>query len=100
MSRVWWLGVAVALVAACSSAGAATIPVASFTVTSPVMEQGGELPQQYTCDGSSTTASFTATTSPELSSAIRPSSRSIRQTQCVLVPAAPPWKSSVMARRW
>jgi phosphatidylethanolamine-binding protein (PEBP) family uncharacterized protein len=55
MSRLWWLAPAVALLAGCSSAGAATIPVASFTLTSPAMTQGGELPQEYTCDGSATT---------------------------------------------
>ena len=60
MSRVWWIGAALAVLAGCSSAGAATSTTTTeaqgtFTLTSPVLQQDGELPVEYTCDGSSTT---------------------------------------------
>lgn len=59
---MWWIGAALAVLAGCSSAGAATSTTTTeaqgtFTLTSPVLQQDGALPVEYTCDGSSTTLS-------------------------------------------
>jgi len=73
---VWWVApAALALVVGCSSAGAAsttsaTEPTAaatdsSFVLTSPTMQQGGELPVEYTCDGASTTPPLAWTGAPD-----------------------------------
>lgn len=75
MSRVWWCSVAVAVLAGCSSAGAGTGTTATavtaasastgFTLTSPVLQQDGELPVEYTCDGAATTPPLAWAGAPE-----------------------------------
>ena len=71
---MWWVAPA-ALLVGCSSGGATTADVpttaavaaaaSSFTLTSPAMQQDGELPVEYTCDGESATPPLAWSGAPE-----------------------------------
>ena len=55
--RAAFLTLSLFVVAACGTPGVApaTVPDAAFTLTSPVMTQGGTLPVEFTCDGAAET---------------------------------------------